>query len=207
MDPREDALFYRRPRLVQHIDSIAIEQVKAVYAGLLAPGMRVLDLMSSWTSHLPESLTELEISGLGMNAEELAANPVLKDWLVQDINATPALPYENAWFDAVICAMSVEYLTRPLEVFREVARVLRPDGVFINTFSERWFPTKVVEVWTELHPYERLGLVIDYYRRSGMFTGTHAESVRGHRWPEDDRYAGRLALSDPIYAVWARAEG
>lgn len=206
MDTREDALFYRQPRMVQHIDSVAIDQVKSLHARLLQPGMQVLDLMSSWTSHLPPSLTGLQVSGLGMNAEELAANPALSDRIVRDINATPALPYGDEQFDAVICAMSVEYLIRPLEVFREVARVLRPGGIFVNTFSERWFPTKVVEVWTELHPYERLGRVIEYYRQSGGFTGIHAESIRGHLRPQDDEYAGIMALSDPVYAVWGRKD-
>jgi SAM-dependent methyltransferase len=201
LDDRNDALFYRQPRLVQHLDSRARERVTGIYARFLRSGMQVLDLMGSWASHLPD-VADLYVTGLGLNREELDKNPRLAERAIHDLNAEPRLPFKDKQFDAVICTASVEYLVRPIEVFRDVARVLRPGGPFVLTFSDRWFPPKVVQVWTELHPFERLALVLDYFRQGGGFRDLQTESVRGLPRPEDDPYANTLALSDPVYAAW-----
>jgi SAM-dependent methyltransferase len=206
LDPRDDREFYAAPRFVPHLDATAIARVAALYGRFLRPGMRVLDLMSSWVSHLPDAPAGLAVTGLGLNAEELARNPRLATRVVHDLNAEPRLPFADAAFDAAVCTVSVEYLTRPFEVFAEVARVLAPGAPFVVTFSERWFPSKVVRIWKDLHPFERIGLVIDYFRRSGRYADLHSESIRGLPRPDDDKYADTLALSDPVYAVWgARA--
>jgi hypothetical protein len=206
-DGEDDAAFYGPTRLVNHLDEVAMGHVRALYGRLLTPGMRVLDLMSSWSSHLPESLAGLSVTGLGMNRSELDHNPRLTGRLVHDLNRDPGLPLATASFDAAICTVSVEYLIRPREVFAEVARVLRPGAPFVLTFSDRWFPPKVIRLWTELHPFERMGLVLEYFRAVGGFEGLHTESVRGWARPADDKYAHRLAHSDPVYAVWAVRAG
>ena len=206
-DPSEDGRFYAEPRLVNHIDAHAMAQVRELYGRLLRPGMAVLDLMSSWTSHLPEGLADLEVTGLGMNAAELERNERLTGRVVHDLNREPRLPFADAAFDAALCTVSVEYLTRPVEVFAEVARVLRPGAPFVLTFSDRWFPPKVVRIWTELHPFERMGLVLEYFRRAGAFTDLNTESARGWPRPDDDKYAHMLAHADPLYAVWGRRAG
>jgi hypothetical protein len=202
MAPEPDAAFYDMPRLVHHLDSTARDQISRLYGRLIPPHSRVLDLMSSWVSHLPDELDTQEVIGLGMNAEELQANAHLSEWRVHDLNLEPALPYQDAAFDAVICTVSVEYLTKPLEVFAEVARVLRPGGRFILTFSDRWFPPKVIKVWHDIHPFERMGLVLEYFLRSDAFDKLHSWSQRGLPRPLDDKYADRMALSDPVFAVW-----
>ncbi|MBU2478639.1 MAG: methyltransferase domain-containing protein [Gammaproteobacteria bacterium] len=204
LDPREDAVFYQSPRLVQHIDATARAQITEIYSRFLQPGMRVLDLMSSWQSHLPEPLTDLQVTGLGMNAQELAENPRLSESIVHDLNVQPQLPFAAGSFDAVICTVSVEYLVQPIEVFRDIARILKPGAPFILTFSDRWFPTKAIELWSDLHAFERLGLVLDYFRRAGGFVDLGTESLRGLPRPEDDPYADKLAHSDPVFAVWGR---
>jgi SAM-dependent methyltransferase len=201
-DPRDDRVFYGEPRLVHHLDAVARDHVQALYGRALRPGMRVLDLMSSWTSHLPEGLRPLGVTGLGMNAVELEHNPRLSARVVHDLNQDPALPFDDARFDAAICTVSVEYLTRPREVFEQVARVLVPGAPFVLTFSDRWFPPKVVRVWAELHPFERMGLVLACLEATGAFERLETESIRGWPRPDDDRYAARLAHSDPVYAVW-----
>lgn len=202
-DPGPDAGFYAKPRFVDHMDTTAIAQVRDLFGRLIKHGSRVLDMMASWHSHLPDHLATGRITGLGMNAEELDANPVIDDRVVQDLNANPRLPFADAEFDTVICTVSVEYLTRPLEVFREIARVLRPGGRLVVTFSNRWFPPKVIRIWEGIHEFERPGLISEYFLESGLFTRLETWSIRGLPRPTDDKYADRIALSDPIHAVWA----
>ena len=148
-DPSDDALFYRPARLVTHIDEGAVAALSAHYAARLAPGADVLDLMSSWVSHLSdaEALPLGHVLGHGMNAEELAANPRLDAWWVQDLNRDPALPLPDALRGAVLVCVGVQYLQRPVEVFAEVARVLRPGGWVIVSYSDRCFPTKAAAAW------------------------------------------------------------
>jgi SAM-dependent methyltransferase len=137
-----------------------------------------------------------------MNREEMEANPQLSERLVHDLNLQPRLPYEDNRFDAVVCTVSVEYLIKPVEVFAEVKRVLKPGGRFILTFSNRWFPPKVVRVWEGVHEFERMGLVLEYFHRAGGYSHLETWSLRGLPRPRDDKYANQLAHSDPLYAVW-----
>jgi SAM-dependent methyltransferase len=203
----DDPGFYARPRLVDHLDSTAIAEISALYGRLIPRRSRILDLMASWHSHLPDAVHADGVTGLGMNPEELAQNPVLTGRVVHDLNAEPRLPFEDESFDAVVCSVSVEYLTDPFAVFRDLARVLTPRGIAIMTFSNRWFPTKAVRIWEQLHEFERPGLVLEYFRESGRFRDFDTWSLRGLPRPADDKYAHRLDQSDPVYAVWARRDG
>jgi SAM-dependent methyltransferase len=188
--------------MVSHVDQAASNQIGQLYRRLLPAGGRVLDLMASWESHLAPDHGLGEIVGLGMNDDELAANPLFAERKVHDLNLNPKLPYRDAEFDAVVCSLSVEYLIKPFDVFAEVARVLRPGGRFVVTFSNRWFPPKVVRVWEGMHEFERPGLVLEYFLRDGLFAGLETWSVRGLPRPADDKYANRLGDSDPVFAVW-----
>ena len=199
-DDSLDGLFYSMPRLVDHIDAHARQQLRDLYKRLLPEAASLLDLMSSMNSHLPDELQTEQVVGLGMNQKELEANDRLQQRFIHDLNDDPLLPFDDASFDAIICSLSVEYLTRPFNIFREAGRVLKPGGVFINSFSNRWFPTKAINIWGMLHEFERMGLVTEYFIQSGQFRRINSHSVRGLSRPLDDRHA--LPLSDPVYAVW-----
>ena len=203
-DETADSLFYGEPRLVQHIDDTAIEMIRNTYGRFLKDDMDVLDLMSSWQSHLPEKLNLRHLAGLGLNELELKKNSCLSEHVVQDLNLRPVLPFESDSFDAVICTVSVEYLIKPLVIFEEVSRVLRTDGYFIVTFSNRWFPTKAIRIWKELHEFERMGMVVEYFLRSGGFKDLQTYSFRGQPRPHGDKYFPDLVYSDPVYAVWGQ---
>jgi hypothetical protein len=203
-DASTDCDFYRMPRLVQHIDTTARAIINRHYRRSIAPGATVLDLMSSWVSHLDGIADSATVSGLGMNAAELAENPRLADYVVQDLNREPRLPYANGSFDVVVCSVSVEYLVSPFDVFAEVGRVLKPGGHCIVTFSDRWFPPKVIRLWTEIHPFERMGLVLEYFRRCGQFDDMVTESWHGWPRPTDDRYYPQRLAADPVFAVSGR---
>lgn len=203
-DETPDSRFYGTPRLVQHLDAAAVDVVKGIHGRLLEDGMHVLDLMSSWTSHLPDGIALGRLSGLGMNLAELEKNGDLSDRVVHDLNKNPELPYPTGTFDAILCTVSVEYLTRPHDVFEEMARVLKPGGTAVTTFSNRWFPPKAIRIWKELHEFERMGLVLEYFERSGKFRNLNTYSMRGLPRPWDDRYFPRMRYSDPVYAVWGQ---
>lgn len=187
-DPTDDARFYAYDRFVTHIDDQAIAAVTELYRELALAG-DVLDLCSSWVSHFDPAPARL--IALGMNAHELAANPAAADHVVHDLNADPALPFADAAFDAVTCCVSVDYLTRPLEVFEEVARVLRPGGLFVCTFSNRCFPTKAIRGWLSTDDRGRCAIVAAYFRATPGFAPPTVEL----------RNPG--APGDPLYAVWA----
>ena len=167
-DTGDDRAFYAPPRLVTHIDDAAIVALTGFYATELAAGDRVLDLMSSWVSHLPAEPALGEVVGHGMNAVEMAANPRLDRWWLQDLNADPALPAEDGSFDAVLICVGVQYLQRPVEVLAAVRRVLRPGGRLIASYSNRCFPTKAVAIWQALDLSGRAGLIRMYLERAGF---------------------------------------
>jgi SAM-dependent methyltransferase len=143
-----------------------------------------------------------QVTGLGMNIDELQSNARLTDYLIHDLNRSPELPFDSEAYDAVVCTVSVEYLTHPVAVFEEIGRVLSPGGLFLVTFSNRWFPPKVVKIWQDIHEFERMGLVIEYFNASGRFENLSTLSIRGYPRPETDKYFGQLFYSDPVYAVW-----
>ncbi len=202
-DETDDLDYYRAPRLVHHLDAAARSQVRSMYGRLLKNNSRVLDLMSSWQSHIPESLNSCQVEGLGLNEQELQANGRLSNYLLHDLNKNPCLPYADNSFDAAICTVSIEYLCRPHEVLSELARILVAGGTLALTVSERWFPGKQVAGWADLHPFERQGAVLSYLIDQGSFTAIHTESVRGYPRPAEDRYAAQLSHSDSLYFLWA----
>jgi len=169
VDESDDGLFYASPRLVLHIDDATVRALTAYYAEILSPGEAVLDLMSSWVSHLPESLPLREVVGLGMNADELRANPRLTERVVVDLNRTPSLPFADGRFDCVTIAVSVQYLTRPVPVFAEIGRVLKPGGRAVVAMSHRCFPTKAVRAFHLLSASDRIRLVGTYLDLAGAF--------------------------------------
>ena len=203
-DAHSDTEFYSQPRFVQHLDDTAIEMVTSTYGRFLKDGMKILDLMSSWQSHLPSGFQPAEVMGLGLNASELKKNKQLTDIRVQDLNSNPTLPFGPNRYDVALCTVSVEYLTDPMTVFSQVADVLRPDGYFVVTFSNRWFPAKAIRIWKEIHEFERMGLVLEYFIRSGKFKDLQTYSVRGLPRPRHDKYFPEIRLADPVFAVWGQ---
>lgn len=195
-DEAPDAAFYAAPRFVTHLDDGAIAAVTALYRELLPAGGAILDLMSSWISHLPAEIPYARVAGLGMNEEELSANPRLTERVIQDLNEQPALPFPDASFDgAVICA-SIDYLVRPVEVLRDLGRALRPGAPLVITFSNRCFPMKVIEIWKHLTAGDRQQLVQMLLSAAGNWTELRAVTP----------IAEGLA-TDPLHAVTARSLG
>jgi len=190
-DESEDELFFKESRKVVHIDELAIEAVRDLYREFLPRDGRILDLMSSWRSHLPEDVPFGEVVGLGMNAAEMEDNPQLDRFVIHNLNLEPSLPFEDAAFDGVICTVSVQYMVRPVEVFSEVGRILKPGCPFLVTFSNRCFPTKAVMLWCYSNDVQHDQIVRAYATESGKF----ADIESFDRSP-----SGRDAC-DPVFAV------
>jgi SAM-dependent methyltransferase len=167
-DDSADEAFYSTPRMVNHIDDATINEITRFYRETLSPEDDLLDLMSSWVSHLPVDVTYRNVTGLGMNLDELNANARLDEALVHNLNKTPDLPFPDASFNAVMIVVSIQYLTRPFEVFEEIKRVLKPGGRCIVAMSHRLFPTKAIYAFQTLAPQDRVQLVKEYMRRSGL---------------------------------------
>lgn len=194
-DESSDPEFYVVPRLVVHIDDGAVAAVSAYLGSVLPADGAVLDLMSAWRSHLPESYVPGEMVGLGMNEVELRENPQLDERIVHDLNANPTLPLDSDRFAAAMVVVSIQYMTRPIETFREVCRVLKTGGTFHVIFSDRLFPTKAVAVWQALPEAKRRGeLIAAYFAEAGGWSVPEFVD----RSPERD---GRYA--DPLYIVRA----
>jgi hypothetical protein len=193
LDAEEDEYFYEPARLVCHIDDGAIAALTGFYRAVLPAGGVLLDLMSSWVSHLPPEIDYAEVIGHGMNAEELAANPRLSRWFVQNLNRDPILPLPGNSIDAAMICVSIQYLQRPVVVLREVARVLQPDAPVVIGFSNRCFWTKAVAVWRALDDAGHAKLIEHYLRQAGF---ANIETHRLAEWVED--------VSDPMIAVAGR---
>ncbi|QPV64982.1 methyltransferase domain-containing protein [Halosimplex litoreum] len=187
LDDGEDGAFYDSPRLVTHADEAFLARLTDLYASVLDPGDRVFDAMGSWVSHLPDDDYERVVVH-GLNAAELERNDRADEWFVQDFNREQSLPLADDAVDAVLCALSVQYLQYPAAVFQEFARVLAPDGVLVVSFTNRMFPTKAVRAWRAASMDERVDLVAAYCRAAGLRV---VETVR------------ERPGADPFYAVVA----
>jgi SAM-dependent methyltransferase len=209
-DESDDAIFYSQPRFVAHIDDYAIAAVGEAYRRFLPPGGVFLDLMSSWISHFPADFEVGELVGQGMNAAELAANKRLARWFVQDLNLNSHLDLPDATFDGVVVCVSVQYLVHPVEVFREVGRILRPGRPFIVAYSNRCFPMKAIRMWQMLDDLDKGRLVATYMDDAGCFEPATIYDFSPRKTffgvpPGDEKLAAAVAdgsfYTDPLYAV------
>lgn len=207
-DEANDILFYDKPRLVSHLDSRALGTVERIIGDLLTDSRpEILDLMASWDSHLTTAIDVARVAGLGLNRVELEANHRLTERVVHDLNSDPRLPWADSSFDVVLNVVSVDYLVDPVAVFTEVNRVLRPGGLFLIIFSNRWFESKVTRLWRASSEGERVILVEQWLRQAGGFGPTQSFVSKGQPRPSDDKYSDMGIPSDPVYAVYAEKQG
>jgi SAM-dependent methyltransferase len=201
LDPTSDTLFYEAPRFVTHVDEGFIQQLTDLYRERLQPGMRIFDMMSSWVSHLPSDVKFEWVEGHGLNGEELAKNPQLDHYVVQNLNENDQLPFADQSFDAVLNTVSVQYLQYPEAVFAEIYRVLKPGGIAIVSFSNRMFYQKAIAAWRDGSEAQRVHLVKQYFQSVPGFSTPEVIS-RTSTVPMMMQMLG-LGGSDPFYAVMA----
>ncbi|MCD8485600.1 MAG: class I SAM-dependent methyltransferase [Desertifilum sp.] len=204
LDPTDDSDFYAFPRLVTHVDDNFIAQLTTLYRDRLKPNTRILDLMSSWVSHLPEEIQFAHVEGHGLNAEELAKNPRLDHYFVQDLNKDPKIPLADNEFDAVLNCVSVQYLQYPDAIFTEIHRILKPGGIAIISFSNRMFYQKAIQAWREGTEESRVELVKSYIQSVPGFSPP--ETIK--RLSNTPGFMQMLGIggNDPFYAVVAQKQ-
>ncbi|XGV96262.1 MAG: class I SAM-dependent methyltransferase [Leptolyngbya sp. BL-A-14] len=205
LDETNDSLFYDQPRFVTHVDEGFIQQLTDLYEERLQPNTRVLDLMSSWVSHLPEGIPFAHVEGHGLNGEELARNPRLDHYFVQNLNQEPKLPLEDQSFDAVLNTVSVQYIQYPEAIFSEIYRILKPGGVAIISFSNRMFYQKAIQAWRDGSESDRVKLVEGYFASVPGFTKPEV-IARLSQVPTFMQLLG-MGGGDPFYAVIACRNG
>ncbi|AFZ33875.1 Methyltransferase type 11 [Stanieria cyanosphaera PCC 7437] len=202
LDETSDRDFYAFPRFVTHVDEGFIDQLTNLYREQLQPQTRILDLMSSWVSHLPEEMEFAHVEGHGMNEEELAKNPQLNHYFIQNLNQNPQFLLADADFDAVLITVSVQYLQYPEAIFSEIYRILKPNGITIVSFSNRMFYQKAIAAWRDGTESSRVELVKQYFQSVSGFSSPEV-IVRQSPVPTMLRMLG-LVGGDPFYAVIAR---
>ncbi|MEI6443502.1 MAG: class I SAM-dependent methyltransferase [Nostocales cyanobacterium ELA583] len=202
LDDSDDQLFYNYPRFVTHVDEGFIQQLTDLYNQRLEANTRILDLMSSWVSHLPTDIDFAHVEGHGLNAEELARNPQLNHYFVQNINTNPQLPFPDQDFHAVINCVSVQYIQYPEAIFSEIHRVLKPGGIAIVSFSNRMFFQKAIQAWRDGSEAFRVELVKGYFSSVPGFTTPEVISSTSTT-PSFLQWLG-VAGGDPLYAVIAQ---
>ena len=199
-DESPDTQWYSQPRFVQHIDDGAIATLKSYYASIIKSSDSVLDLCSSWVSHLPENMKPHKMVGIGMNAAELSANKHLSSHFVRDLNTDPTFKeIGDGEMDVVICNVSVDYLVKPIEVFREMRRVLKVGGTAHMAFSNRCFPTKVVGAWLGMGDEARRRWVGGYFWASGGWGNVEEVVLK-----EGNRGLWEIGGEDPLFVVRAK---
>ncbi len=203
LDASDDHLFYDCPRFVTHVDAGFIQKLTQLYRERLTPGGKILDLMSSWVSHLPPEIAFTEVVGHGMNGEELAKNPRLTRYFIQNLNQEQKLPLEDNDFDAVLNTVSVQYLQYPEMVFQEIHRILKPGGIVIVSFSNRMFYQKAIQAWREGTDQTRIQLVKRYLQSVSGFN-TPEVIIQKNLSVNPVLALMGLGVSDPFYALVAR---
>lgn len=193
-DEADDSQFYVEPRLVVHIDEHAIAAIGSYFDRVLPKESVILDLMSSWRSHLPEGFRKGKLVGLGMNDVEMSENPQLDEWVIHNLNADPTMPFDNDSFDAAVVTVSIQYMARPLEIFKDVNRILKPGASFHVIYSNRMFPTKAVAIWQALNDNERARLIESYFANSGGWDDVRALDIS----PKQAFY------TDPVFVIAAK---
>ena len=199
LDTSDDSLFYAEPRFVQHLDAAFRHRLTALYRQRIPACAVVLDLMSSWVSHLPEEVTYQEVIGHGLNHQELAANPRLNRRWVQDLNRDQRLPLDDTSVDAVLIVAGWQYLQQPEAVAAELLRVVRPRGQVIVAFSNRMFFQKAPQVWTDGGDRDHLAYVARVLLAQGW--GRPELIAENTRAPGPLGWIG--ATGDPFFAVVA----
>ena len=200
IDVADDQIFYQHPRYVHHLSDSFRTRLKNLYSNYLLNHYVILDLMSSWVSHLPQGITYKKVIGHGMNEAELSSNQRLDSYWIQNLNQNQNIPIESSSIDAGLVVAGWQYLQYPERVALELSRIIKTDSLLIISFTNRAFWTKAPNIWTHSSEDGR----IEYVSRVLTANGWRIEKIVKEKTMEK-KFLGIYSVeSDPFFSVIAR---
>jgi len=200
IDISDDEIFYQQPRFVHHLSDSFRNRLTKIYSEYLLKHHVILDLMSSWVSHLPSNTRYNKVIGHGMNEAELSSNKRLDNFWVQNLNRSQILPVEDSSIDVGLIVAGWQYLQYPEKVSLELSRIIKPDSFLIISFTNRAFWNKASNIWTYSSEEKR----IEYVNSVLSDNGWRIEKIFNEKTHEDKLFGFLTAESDPFFSVIAR---
>ncbi len=200
IDSSDDQSFYNHPRYVYHISESFRNRLTDIYSEYLYDHHVILDLMSSWVSHLPNNISYKKVIGHGMNDSELSSNKRLNSFWVQDLNKSQNLPIEDSSIDVGLIVAGWQYLQYPEKVSLELSRIIKANSLLIISFTNRAFWTKSPKIWSDSSEEKRVN-----YVKSVLFsTGWRVEKIYNEKTYDKKFFGFYTSESDPFYSIIAR---
>ena len=200
IDDSDDQIFYQNPRYVNHLSFSFRNRLTNLYSKYLYSNNVILDLMSSWVSHLPTNTKYKKIIGHGMNESELRANKRLDSFWVQNLNKIQILPIEDSSVDTGLIVAGWQYLQYPEKISLELSRIIKKDSLLIISFSNRAFWTKSPNIWTNSSEEGR----IEYVKKVISSNGWSVEKILNEKTYDNKLFGLNFLESDPFFSVIAR---
>ena len=199
-DISDDEIFYQQPRFVHHLSDSFRNRLTSLYSEFLLNHHIILDLMSSWVSHLPSNISYKKVIGHGMNEAELSSNERLDKFFVQNLNKKQNMPIEDSSVDVGLIVAGWQYLQYPEKVSLELSRVIKSDSLLIISFTNRAFWTKAPNIWTYSSEEKR----IEYVTSVLTSNGWRIENILNEKTQDKKLFGFYSSESDPFFSVIAR---
>tara|TARA_Y100001968_G_scaffold171110_1_gene156519 strand:+ start:568 stop:1233 length:666 start_codon:yes stop_codon:yes gene_type:complete len=200
IDKNDDQIFYQHPRYVHHLSPSFRDRLTNLYSNYLCNHHVILDLMSSWVSHLPVNIKFKKVIGHGLNESELRSNNRLDSYWVQDLNKTQEMPLEDSSIDIGLIVAGWQYLQYPEKVSLELSRIIKEDSLLIISFTNRAFWTKSPNIWTNSSEEER----IEYLNNILSNNRWRVEKIFNEKTYDNKLFGFYSSASDPFFSVIAR---
>ena len=200
IDISDDGIFYQQPRFVHHLSVSFRNRLTSLYSEYLLNHYIILDLMSSWVSHLPSNISYKKVIGHGMNEAELSSNERLDRFFVQNLNKKQNMPIEDSSVDVGLIVAGWQYLQYPEKVSLELSRVIKSDSLLIISFTNRAFWTKAPNIWTYSSEEKR----IEYVTSVLTSNGWRIEKILNEKTQDKKLFGFYSSESDPFFSVIAR---
>ena len=199
-DISDDEIFYQQPRFAHHLSDSFRTRLTSLYSEYLLKHHIILDLMSSWVSHLPTNIRYKKVIGHGMNQAELSTNQRLDSFFVQNLNKKQNMPIEDSSIDVGLIVAGWQYLQYPEKVSLELSRIIKSDSLLIISFTNRAFWTKAPNIWTYSSEENR----IEYVTSVLTDNGWRIEKVFNEKTQDKKLFGFYSSESDPFVSVIAR---
>ena len=199
-DISDDEIFYQQPRFVHHLSDSFRTRLTNLYSEYLLKHYIILDLMSSWVSHLPPNIRYKKVIGHGLNQAELSSNERLDSFFVKNLNKKQNMPIEDSSIDVGLIVAGWQYLQYPEKISLELSRIIKSDSLLIISFTNRAFWSKSPNIWTYSSEVKR----IEYVTSILIDNGWRIEKILNEKTYQENLFGLYNSESDPFFSVIAR---